>query len=207
VITVIPFGPQAPVALEGALARLGHPHRRAVRPDQAAPAGPLVLAGTGPLDLACAELKAAGWWLDLPDLLAGGRGVLGIGAGLHLLAEGSEECPRGSGLGLIPGIVRRLGPGVRVPHFGWSPVRACRTHPLLSAFRDDWLFFAHCHALDPTSETLADAVHGRPFAVLECRGRAVGLQAQPEKSGPAGLDLLAGLLGAMGEFPESRGAN
>jgi imidazole glycerol phosphate synthase glutamine amidotransferase subunit len=207
VITVVSFGPQGPAALVGVLARLGYPHRQAPGPDQAAPSGPVFLAGMGPLDQACAELKASGWWRSLPDLAADGRTVLGIGAGLHLLAEGSEECPRGSGLGLIPGIVRRLGPGAKVPHWGWSRVRACRTHPLLSAFRDDWLFFAHCHALDPTSETLADAVHGRPFAVLESRGRTVGLQAHPERSGAAGQDLLHGLLSALGECPESRGAN
>lgn len=206
-ITLVHLGHQGPTALEGALDRLGHRHCRASRPDQAASSGPVLLAGTGPLDEACAELKASGWWRGLPDLLADGRAVLGIGTGLHLLAEGSEECPRGAGLGLIPGIVRRLGPGVKVPHLGWTRVRTCRTHPLLSAFQDDWLFFAHCHALEPTSETLVDAVHGRPFAVLECRGRAVGLQAHPERSGAAGQDLLACLLVALGAFPESRGAN
>jgi imidazole glycerol phosphate synthase glutamine amidotransferase subunit len=207
VITLVEFGHQGQAALEGALARLGYRCSRAAHPDQAAPAGPVLVAGMGPLDQACADLKASGWWRSLPDLAGDGRAVLGIGVGLHLLAEGSEECPRGSGLGLIPGIVRRLGPGAKVPHWGWSRVQARRTHPLLSAFQEGWLFFAHCHALDPTSETLADAVHGRRFAVLECRGRAVGLQAHPEKSGAAGLDLLAGLLEALGSAPESRGAN
>jgi imidazole glycerol-phosphate synthase subunit HisH len=207
VITLVPIGPQGPAALEGTLARLGYRHCRAVQPDQVAPSGPVLLAGMAPLDQACAALKASGWWRGLPDLAADGRTVLGIGAGLHLLAEGSEECPRGTGLGLIPGIVRRLGPGVKVPHLGWARVRVCRTHPLLSAFQEDWLFFAHCHALEPTSETLVDAVHGRPFAVMECRGRAVGLQAHPERSGAAGQDLLAALLASLGAFPESHGAN
>lgn len=206
-ITLVSFGPQGLGALEGALDRLGYRHGRAPGPGQAAAEGPLVLAGVGPLDLACAELKASGWWRGLPDLLAEGRPVLGINAGMHLLAEGSEECPRGTGLGLIPGIVRRLGPGVKVPHWGWSRVRPRRTLPLLPEYAGGWLFFNHCHALEPTSETLADAVHGRPFAVLECRGRAVGLQAHPEKSGAPGLDLLDSLLTALGARPQIRDFN
>ena len=56
-------------------------------------------------------------------MAAYGRPVLGLGLGLHLLAEGSEESPRGAGLGLLPGLVRSLGPGVKVPHDGWTPVR------------------------------------------------------------------------------------
>jgi imidazoleglycerol phosphate synthase glutamine amidotransferase subunit HisH len=35
--------------------------------------------------------------------------------------------------------------------------------------------------------------------VLECRGRVLGLQAHPEKSGPLGLVLLEKLMACMGE--------
>jgi imidazoleglycerol phosphate synthase glutamine amidotransferase subunit HisH len=134
-------------------------------------------------------------------MVADGRGLLGINLGLHLLAEGSEESPKGSGLGMIPGLVRRLGPGVKSPHLGWSRVTRVQPHPGLPDLRGGWLQFAHAHALEPTSETLDTAVYGRPFAVLEVRGRVVGLQAQPEKSGPLGLVLLEKILGSMGEQP------
>jgi imidazole glycerol-phosphate synthase subunit HisH len=201
-ITLIHYGTGSLVALEGAMDRLGLSHCRAARPDQAAAAGPFVLAGSGPMDPACAQLKAAGWWRELPQLAADGRAVLGINLGLHLLAEGSEESPRGTGLGLIPGIVRRLGPGGKVPHWGWSPVRQQRDHPLFPEIRGGWLFFAHSHALEPSSETLSIAVHGRPFSVMECRGRTVGIQAHLEKSGCFGLGLLGKTLAGLGGQPE-----
>jgi len=204
-ITLIHFGNESLFALEGAARRLGLACCRAARPDQAAPAGPLVLAGAGPLDEACARLKASGWWRELPQMAADGRALLGINLGLHLLAEGSEESPRGTGLGLIPGIVRRLGPGVKVPHWGWSPVRQQKDHPAFPEVRGGWLFFAHSHALEPTSETLSVAVHGRPFSVMECRGRAVGVQAHLEKSGCLGLALLGKTLAGLGERPERAG--
>jgi imidazole glycerol phosphate synthase glutamine amidotransferase subunit len=203
-ITLIPLGAESLTPLEGVLDRLGYGHCRAVRPDQAAPAGPVILMGAGPLERSCQALKASGWWQALPQAAANGRAVLGINAGLHVLAEGSEEFPRGAGLGMIPGIVRRLGPGVKIPHWGWSPVRQVRDHPLFPEIRGGWLFFAHSHALEPTSETLSIAVHGRPFSVMECRGRAVGLQAHLERSGSFGLKLLEQILGVLGEEPYRR---
>jgi imidazole glycerol phosphate synthase glutamine amidotransferase subunit len=200
-ITLIRFERQSLTTLEGALDRLGMAHGSALTPLEAAAEGPVILLGTGPLDWAVARLKASGWWRELPQLAAAGRAVIGLNLGLHLLAEGSEECPRGAGLGLIPGIVRRLGPSGKVPHAGWAPVRQQRSHPWLPDIRGGWLYFAHSHALEPTSETLSIAVHGRPFAVVECRGRTVGIQAHLEKSGPFGLGLLERTLAVLGESP------
>jgi imidazole glycerol phosphate synthase glutamine amidotransferase subunit len=201
-ITLVHYGNESLQALEGAVDRMGFRSCWAGRPEQAAPRGTIILAGAGPLDLACAQLKASGWWRELPQMAADGRAVLGINLGLHLLAEGSEESPRSTGLGLIPGIVRRLGPGVKVPHWGWSPVRQLRDHPLFPEMLGGWLFFAHCHAMEPTSETLGVAVHGRAFSVMECRGRTVGIQAHLEKSGGFGHALLEKTLAALGERPD-----
>jgi imidazole glycerol phosphate synthase glutamine amidotransferase subunit len=200
-ITLLDLGSGSLHTFEGALDRLGFEHCRAAAPGAAAGAGPLVLMGSGPFDPACANLKASGWWRELPQLVADGRGLLGVGLGLHLLAEGSEESPRGSGLGLIPGIVRRLGPNVKEPHLGWSQVTRMRPHAGIPDLRGGWLQFSHCHALEPTSQTVDSAVHGRRFSVLEVRGRVVGLQAHPEKSGSLGLVLLEKLLGCLGEKP------
>jgi imidazole glycerol-phosphate synthase subunit HisH len=209
-ITLIETCGESLHALEGALDLLGFEHRRAATPRAAAAIGPIVLLGSGPFDPACAALKASGWWWDLPQLAAGGRPVLGIGLGLHLLAEGSEESPRGAGLGLIPGIVRSLGPGVKIPHAGWTQVRPHHPHPVFPEARGAWLYFRHAHALEPGSLTLHTAVHGRPFSVLEMRGQTLGLQAHPEKSGSFGLSFLEKLLAGLGELPPARvveGAN
>src|SRR5207247_4147432 len=40
------------------------------------------------------------------------------------LCEASEEAPGVAGLGVIPGICRRLPEDVRVPHLGWNAVTA-----------------------------------------------------------------------------------
>ena len=197
-ITLIDYDAGNLASLEGALDRLGLVHRRAATPDQAALNGPIVLPGVGHFEAARNSLRERGWWLALTSLAAEGRPILGICLGLQLLAEGSEEAPRASGLGLIPGISRRLGPGVKVPHMGWSKVRQLRAHPALPDPDGGWLYFVHSYALAPTVETIYLADHGRPFAAIEARGTVLGFQPHPEKSGPTGLLLLKSALAWMG---------
>ena len=197
-ITLIDYDAGNLASLEGALDRLGLVHQRAATPDQAASSGPVVLPGVGHFEAARNSLKERGWWLALSSLAAEGRPILGICLGLQLLAEGSEEAPRASGLGLIPGISRRLGPGVKVPHMGWSRVRQLRSHPALPDPDGGWLYFVHSYALAPTVETIYLADHGRPFAAIEARGTVLGFQPHPEKSGRAGLLLLKSALAWMG---------
>jgi len=206
IITLIDYDAGNLASLEGALDRLGFAYRRAASPDLAAPDGPIVLPGVGHFDAAQRSLAERGWWRALPELVAGGRPLLGICLGLQLLAEGSEEAPRSEGLGFIPGIVRRLGPGVKVPHMGWSQVRQHMAHPALPDPAGAWLYFVHSYALEPSSESVYLADHGRPFAAIEARGNVLGFQPHPEKSGRSGQRLLQSALtwmGARASVPEA----
>lgn len=204
IITLVDYDAGNLASLEGALDRLGLPYLRAASPDEAAPSGPIVLPGVGHFEAAQRSLRERGWWRELPRFVADGRSLLGICLGLQLLAEGSEEAPRASGLGFIPGIVRRLGPGVKVPHMGWSRVRQHHPHPALPDPHGGWLYFVHSYALEPSAETIYLADHGRPFAAIEARGTVMGFQPHPEKSGPAGLLLLQASLSWMGISPPSK---
>jgi imidazole glycerol phosphate synthase glutamine amidotransferase subunit len=197
-ITLIDYDAGNLASLEGALDRLGLACQRAATPDQAASEGPIVLPGVGHFEAAQRSLRQRGWWHVLPDFVAEGRPLLGICLGLQLLTEGSEEAPRAAGLGLIPGLVRRLGPGVKVPHMGWSQVRQQALHPALPDAHGGWLYFVHSYALEPSEETLYLADHGRPFAAIEARGVVMGFQPHPEKSGATGLLLLKSALAWMG---------
>lgn len=203
-ITLVELPLEGLQPLEGALAQLGRPHLRASRPSQAAPEGAILLRGSGSFEAGCVALKESGWWFELPQMLASGRPVLGLGLGFHLLAEGSEACPRGAGLALLPGIARSLGPGVRLPHRGWARVERCREHPRIPDPRGAWMFFDHAEALDPGGPTLLAAHHGRPIAVMDLQGICVGVQADPCRSGAFGLGFLDRLLECLGEAPQAR---
>jgi len=200
-ITLIDYGAGNLHSLQGALARLGFASRRAETPAGAAESGTLILPGVGHFTAARDTLLERGWWPVIPALAAAGRPVLGICLGQQLLAEGSEESPGAPGLGLLRGTSRLLGPGVKVPNMGWGRVRARMDHPALAGFREDWLYFVHSYAMDVDGETVLEASHGRPFAAMQARGRVVGFQGHPEKSGPFGESLLRGVLAWLGEVP------
>jgi len=199
-ITLIDYGAGNLHSLEGAITRLGFKSQRAAEPGAAAGQGALVLPGVGHFTAARAALVERGWWDELHRLAAQGRPVLGICLGLQLLAEASEESPGLSGLGLLPGVARLLGPGVKVPNMGWGQVATSHAHPALPA-EDGWLYFVHSFALDSGAGTVLEARHGRPFAAVEARGKVLGFQGHPEKSGAFGQNLLRSVLVWMGECP------
>jgi imidazoleglycerol phosphate synthase glutamine amidotransferase subunit HisH len=74
-------------------------------------------------------------------------------------------------------------------------------HPALPEFQEDWLYFVHSYALDSDPDTVLESVHGRPFSAMQARGRVLGFQGHPEKSGAFGESLLRGVLTWMGETP------
>ena len=200
-ITLIDYGAGNLHSLEGAFKRLGLASRRVETPGQAPDQGALVLPGVGHFTAARAALVERGWWDELPRLAAQGRPVLGICLGLQLLAEGSEESPGETGLGLLPGVARLLGPGVKVPNIGWGKVASRHSHPAIEGPVDGWLYFVHSFALDSGVETILESNHGRPFSAIQAKGAVMGFQGHPEKSGPFGQKLLGDVLSWMGEVP------
>jgi glutamine amidotransferase len=115
--------------------------------------------------------------------------ALGICLGLHLLFERSEE-GEVAGLGLIPGQVRRLlaGPGVTVPHMGWS--RLATQAQDIGLSDGDYVYFAHSYAADDGPATLARARHGRTVPAVVRHANWTGAQFHPERSGKVGARFL-----------------
>jgi imidazole glycerol-phosphate synthase subunit HisH len=206
-ITVIDYGAGNLASMESALERLGFAYQRAADPDQASPEGLWLLPGDGHFGTAQHELAKSGWWSAIPAWVASGKPLLGVCVGLQLLAEGSEEAPNAPGLALLPGRVRKLGPGVKVPHMGWSRTHKVRDHESLS--KEGWLYFVHSYALDLNETTLLAAEHGRPFTAVAAKDRIIGFQPHPEKSSIYGRNLLRLALVELGEtstIPESKGS-
>jgi len=122
--------------------------------------------------------------------------LMGICLGMQLLFERSEEgdveC-----LGLLPGIVRRLHPGVgvRVPHMGWNKLLALRESPLLDGVPlGSSAYFVHSYAAPVTSDTVAACHHGGLFTAVVQRERLCGAQFHPERSAGPGARILQNFL-------------
>jgi len=128
--------------------------------------------------------------------LAEGAWLLGICVGFQLLFESSEEFGTTDGLSLLPGRIVRLPDGVPLPHIGWNRLHDLAEHPLLAGLPSEpWVYFVHSFAPDGADEvTLARTTHGRSFTSVAGRGRVLGCQFHPERSGPTGLQILANFL-------------
>ena len=184
-----------------ALAHLGAAAEISCDPARVAAARCLVLPGVGAFGPPREALRGA-LETALTAALADGAWLLGICVGFQLLFATGEEFGVTDGLGLLPGRVTRLPAGVPVPHIGWNRLHDMADHPLLAGLRAEadrrgrHFYFVHGYAPEdvPAEVCLARATHGRSFAAVAARGRVMGTQFHPERSGAAGLRLLANFL-------------
>lgn len=141
----------------------------------------------------------------LREALAQGAWLLGICVGFQILFEEGEEFGATDGLGLLPGRVTRLPATVPVPHIGWNSLHGVADHPLLAGLEGRYLYFVHSYAPAgvPEEIQLARCTHGRVFPAAAGRDRVLGTQFHPERSGEAGLRLLANFLAMAGDGPWS----
>jgi len=125
--------------------------------------------------------------------------LLGICLGMQMLMDTSEEHGIHSGLGLVPGQVKRFprGSGLKVPHMGWnSLIIEQDDNPLFAGFgREEYVYFVHSFYAETTPEfTLTTTEYICPFASSVGRDNAYGVQFHPEKSGAIGLLLLSNFI-------------
>lgn len=131
----------------------------------------------------------------LREALDRGAWLLGICVGFQILFEEGEEFGATDGLGLLTGRVTRLPEGVPVPHIGWNRLHDVADHPLLAGLTGRYVYFVHSYAPEvPDEMCLARCTHGRVFPAVAGRDRVLGTQFHPERSGEAGLRLLANFL-------------
>jgi imidazole glycerol phosphate synthase glutamine amidotransferase subunit len=157
----------------------------------------VVVPGVGAFGAAVAEVDRRVARDALVRRVEEGRPTLAVCVGMQLLAAASEESPGVDGLGVLAGTVSRFDAGVRVPHMGWSRVRAPGTGGLLT---DGWAYFANSFRLTEAPEgwSASSTVHGSPFVSALEREAVLACQFHPELSGSWGLGLLRHWVEATG---------
>jgi imidazole glycerol-phosphate synthase subunit HisH len=176
-----------------ALDRAGADVRVVGTVDEAGGADGLVVPGVGAYGACLNGLASAGGAGAIAGWLQGGRPLLGICVGMQLLFEASEEGPVRDGVGVLPGKIRRLAGKVKIPHIGWDEVTVRPGSRLLAGIGDGTRFyFVHSYAPEPGGDPVAAVCdYGGRFAAAVEYGSLFGTQFHPEKSGAAGLALLA----------------
>ncbi len=170
----------------------------------------LVVPGVGAFEAVASALRAQRGDELIERRLAGGRPVLGICVGMQVLFEhGVERGIDTEGLGEWPGAVTELDAAV-LPHMGWNTVRAGEGSTLFRGITDERFYFVHSYgaqhwSLDvvkPFREpVLTWCDYGAPFLAAVENGPLAATQFHPEKSGEAGIRLLANWIESL---PQAR---
>ena len=158
----------------------------------------VILPGVGSFAPAMEELTNRDLVTPLIDCASSGKPFLGICLGMQLMLEGSEECSFDrresngvvSGLGIIPGFVRRFpDSGLKVPQMGWNKLVDV-TGRLLT--EGDYVYFVHSYYCQPCNagDIAACTEYGIKYCASFERENIFGMQFHPEKSGEAGLAIL-----------------
>ena len=157
----------------------------------------LILPGVGAAADTMRNLRRHALVEPLRQYIASGRPFLGVCMGQQALFEASEEGGEHPCLGILPGRVVRLPPGLKVPHMGWNQVRIVRPHPIFDGIPDgSYFYFVHSYYPRPDDQAvvIGETEYGVTFPSVVARDNVVATQFHPEKSGAMGLRMYENFL-------------
>jgi glutamine amidotransferase len=201
-IAVINYGAGNLRSVLNAIRKLGYESKVTSDPAEVLRAQVVILPGVGAAADTVNNLKKLGLVEPVRRYLADDRPFLGICIGLQVLFDGTEEGGWHECLGIIPGVVRRLPSGLKVPHMGWNQVAQRTGHPIFEGIPDAANFyFVHSYYVEPADRSLVigETEYGLSFCSAIARGNLVATQFHPERSGDLGLKVYDNFIkGALG---------
>ncbi len=157
----------------------------------------LILPGVGAAADTMRNLQDGGLVEPIREYIKSGRPFLGVCMGQQALLSVSEEGGEHQCLDVIPGRVKRLPAGQKVPHMGWNRVRQRIDHPVWEGIEDGaYFYFVHSYYPAPHDDAvvIGETEYGVKFASVLARDNLVATQFHPEKSGKDGLRFYANFL-------------
>jgi glutamine amidotransferase len=196
-LIVIDYGAGNLRSVAIALARLGFDPLITSEPEAVDNADIVVLPGVGAAADTMSNLAQRRLVEPIRQYIAGGRPFLGICMGLQVLFSVSEEGGEHPCLDILPGRVRRLPAGLKVPQMGWNHVRQRSSHPIFDGIPDGaFFYFVHSYYADPEdpSVVIGETDYGVTFPAVVAKDNIVATQFHPEKSAESGLRLYENFL-------------
>jgi imidazole glycerol-phosphate synthase subunit HisH len=204
VIAILDYGAGNLRSVANALHTLAAPYSIAQDAPRVLGAEKIILPGVGHFGQMMRALEAMRVRDALLARIRAGVPFLGICLGLQALFERSDEAPEQSGLGLLPGQIRRFNGEMRVPHMGWNEIEprgntlpgrpdspSLPSRLLAGLPSRSYVYFAHSYYAPVEHATSATCSYGGVLftAALECKN-VFAVQFHPEKSGAVGRKLL-----------------
>ncbi len=194
-VAVVDYGIGNLHSAQKALARMGADARLTDDAALIAEADGVVLPGVGAFGACMDALRGARLEQPALDAVASGRPFLGICVGMQMLFDGSDEDAAARGLGVIPGTIRWIPPGVKRPQMQWNQLALKdATEPMFCKLGEHpWVYFVHSlHGVPADPDVVvATCEYGDRLNAAFRLGDVFATQFHPEKSGTAGLQLLA----------------
>lgn len=198
-IAVLDYGIGNLRSAQKALQKVGAEAELTDDPNVVADADGVVLPGVGAFGRCMEALRSARLEEPAKAAIDAGKPFLGICVGMQMLYDGSEEDPGTPGMGVLDGGVARLEGEVKLPHMQWNILDRRRVSVMLDGLDDrPWVYFVHSYAPRSGMDAVASCDYGNQVWAAVERENLWATQFHPEKSGGAGLRLLANFVAATG---------
>jgi glutamine amidotransferase len=201
VIAVIDYGAGNLRSVTNALVKLGCQPKVTSKPNDVLNATAVIFPGVGAAADAMHGLGESGMDDAIRRIVRQDHHLFAVCIGLQVLLSFSEEDGWHDCLGVIPGAVKRLPPGLKVPHMGWNQVKQMVKHPIFDGIPDEANFyFVHSYYADPDNATFVAGVtkYGISLCSVLIKDNLVATQFHPERSGELGLRMYANFLKMAG---------
>ena len=120
-----------------------------------------------------------------------GKATLGICIGMQILFSDGLEHGAHKGIGMWDGVVSEIDAQI-LPHMGWNTVEISGPSQLFKGIERESFYFVHSYAAKKSvGISQAWTTHGEKFLAAVEDGSLSATQFHPEKSGRAGLTLIA----------------
>lgn len=182
-------------SVKRALDYLNIPSRITPDPDEIVNAKRIIFPGVGHAASAMNVLRKRGLDVALKQAFLNGTPILGICLGTQIILSHSDEGNTNC-LGLIEGNCPKFllkNKSLKIPHIGWNTVVPQKMHPVLSSIKTgDEFYFVHSFYPQPFNQdsVLAVCEYEISFPAVIGMSNLIATQFHPEKSGPAGLQIL-----------------
>jgi glutamine amidotransferase len=197
VIAIVDYGAGNLRSVANAIDKLGYEATVTSRAGDLRDAAAVVLPGVGAAADTMRNLERLGLSEAIRRVVADGLPMLAVCVGMQVLFDETEEGGRHRCLGIIPGMVRRLQPGLKAPHMGWNQVNQRIRHGLFESIPDGANFyFVHSYYAEPCNGAVVAGTtdYGLTFCSALVSGNLMATQFHPEKSGENGLKMYENFL-------------
>ncbi|TCJ14182.1 imidazole glycerol phosphate synthase subunit HisH [Flaviaesturariibacter flavus] len=166
----------------------------------------LVLPGVGAFETVMSNLRSRGLQEVLnEEVLVNQKPILGICAGMQMLATSSEENGHHEGLDWIKGRVVKLDLPAQysVPHVGWNNISVLKKDILFTRLENDsHFYFDHSYHFVPDNPAhiAATCDYGVNVTAAVQDRHIFGVQFHPEKSQVNGLKLFRSIFSGLAQY-------